>query len=143
MKQSETNEWGLGDYLHVIRRNWLVILLCTVLGAAAGFAYSASRTPLYQSSTTLYVAVRSQSQPGAAELAQGGYYARDAVRSYVDIIDDALILERVIADLDLDMSVGALASMVSASTRPQTVLLNVDVVGPDPRSGGRDRQRGR
>lgn len=132
MKQSETNEWGLGDYLHVVRRNWLVILLCTVLGAAAGFAYSASRTPLYQSSTTLYVAVRSQSQPGAAELAQGGYYARDAVRSYVDIIDDALILERVIADLDLDMSVGALASMVSASTRPQTVLLNVDVVGPDP-----------
>lgn len=120
------------DYVRVTRRNWLAILLCMALGGAAAFAYTATRTPQYQASTTLYVAVRSQSQPGAAELAQGGYYARDAVRSYVDIIDDALILERVIADLDLDMTVGQLAGMVSASTRPQTVVLNVDVTGPDP-----------
>lgn len=132
MRAAETGEWGLRDYLRVLRKHWIAILVCMILGGAAGFAVSAAATPQYRASTTLYVAVRSQSQTGVVELTQGGYYARDAVRSYVDVINDAIVLERVIEDLDLGMSVGELAGMVSASARPQTVLINVDVVGPDP-----------
>ncbi len=132
---SETDENAgleLGDYVRILRKNWLLILLTTILGAAGAGAYSMMSTPLYQASTSLYVSVRSAGDSGVYELTQGGYYARSAVLSYVDAIDSAVVMERVIDDLDLEMTPGELAGMISASSPTDTVLINVDVTGEDP-----------
>lgn len=132
---SETDESAgmeLGEYIRILRKNWLLILLTTVLGAAGAGAYSMLSTPLYQASTSLYVSVRSAGDSGLYELTQGGYYARSAVLSYVDAIDTAVVMDRVIDDLNLDMTPGQLAGMISANSPTDTVLINVTVTGEDP-----------
>lgn len=127
----ETAGLELRDYIRILRKNWLLILLAAVLGTAGAGAFSLLSTPLYQASTTLYVSVRSASESGVSELTQGGSYARSQVLSYADVIGSAVVLERVVEDLKLDMTVAELAEMVSASSPADTVLLEIDVTGPD------------
>lgn len=123
----------LGDYVQILRKNWLLILLSTVLATAAAGAYSFLQTPQYQASTELYVSVRSADADGAvSDLTQGGTYARQAVLSYVDVIETASVLRGVIDDLGLDASVGELREMVSAKSPSDSVLIDIDVLGPDP-----------
>lgn len=115
---SESNETAgleLGDYIRIFRKSWLLILICTVLGAVGAGAFSKMATPLYQASASTYVSVRSADSAGVGELAQGGYYASWAVSSYVDVIESAIVLKPVIDDLNLDMTTAELAGMVSAS----------------------------
>ena len=38
----------LRDYLHILRKNWLIILALTLVGVGAAAAYSLTRTPLYE-----------------------------------------------------------------------------------------------
>lgn len=123
----------LGDYLRILRKNWLLILVATVLGTVGAGVFSLVQTPQYQASTQLYVSVRSANDDGAlSDLTQGGTYARQAVLSYVDVVETASVLGDVIDDLDLDMSVGELRSAVSASSPTNSVLIDIDVTGPDP-----------
>jgi len=130
----ETDAQGLDlrDYLRILRKNWWLVLTSAALGAAGAGIFSLMSTPMYQASTSLYVSVRSQSEGGVSELTQGGTYARQAVLSYVDVVESAIVLEPVITDLGLDMTVDELAGMVSAESPTNTVLINIDVTGPDP-----------
>lgn len=122
----------LADYVRILRKNWLLITLATVLGAVGAGVFSLLSTPQYQASTQLYVSVQSTADDTQiANLTQGGTYARQAVLSYVDIIESASVLDEVIEDLDLDMSTGELRGMVSANSPTNSVLINIDVTGPD------------
>lgn len=122
----------LADYIRVLRRNWLVIALAAVLGVGAGGAVSLLTTPKYEASTQLYVSVRTAAEGGAlSDLTQGGTYARQAVLSYVDVIMSASVLDEVIADLKLTMTAPELREMVAASSPKDSVILNIDVTGPD------------
>lgn len=121
----------LRDYIRILHKNWIIILVLTVLGAGAGAAYSLAQTPQYQSSTQVYVSVRSE---GAAtgDLVQGTTFARQIVASYVEVVPTALVLEPVIEQLGLDMSVGQLAGKVSATAPLNTVNLIISVTDSDP-----------
>lgn len=121
----------LRDYIRILHKNWLIILVLTIAGAGAGAAYSLTRTPLYTSSTQLYVSVRSD---GAAtgDLVQGTNFARQIVASYVEVVPTAIVLQPVIDDLDLDMTVAQLASTIDASAPLNTVNLEINVTGVDP-----------
>ena len=122
----------LRDYLRILHRNWVFILSLTVLGAAAGFGWSALQTPTYEATTELYVSVRSGDSAVVGELAQGTNYARQAVTSFVDVVDSAIVLDRVIDDLDLDVTSAQLARNVSASVNLNSVILSATAVDEDP-----------
>ncbi len=118
----------LRDYIRILHRNWVLILVLTILGGAGGFGFAATQTPLYQSTTRLYVSVQADSaNPATGDLVQGTTFARQIVASYVDVVSSALVLQPVIDDLDLDMSVGALASRVTAEAPLNTVNINITV----------------
>jgi capsular exopolysaccharide synthesis family protein len=114
----------------LIRRSWLLILACTIIGGSVG-AISAFPSPtLYQSSTQLYVSVRNS---GAAwDLAQSTSYARQAVTSYVRVIPTAIVLDPVIEDLGLEMTARGLAGQVSASAPLNTQLITATVTDENP-----------
>lgn len=122
----------LRDYLRILHRNWVFILSLTILGAAAGFGWSALKTPTYEATTELYVSVRSGDSAVVGELAQGTNYARQAVTSFVDVVGSAIVLDRVIDDLDLDVTSAQLARNVSASVNLNSVILSATVVDEDP-----------
>src|SRR5690554_461088 len=87
-------------------------------------------TPQYQSSTQLYVSVRSEgSQTG--ELVQGSTFARQIVASYVDVVRTGVVLDPVIEELNLQVSSGELAEFVTASSPLNTVLINISATSSD------------
>lgn len=124
----------LRDYLRILHRNWVLILILTILGGAGGFGYAATQTPQYQSTTRLYVSVQADSADAATgDLVQGTTFARQIVASYVDVVTSALVLQPVIDELDLDMSVGSLASHVTAEAPLNTVNVNITVTSTGAR----------
>lgn len=116
----------LRDYLRILHRNWILILALTILGGAGAYGYSLLQTPTYEANTQLYVSVRSDSS-GVSELAQGTNFARQAVVSFVDVVDSALVLDRVIDDLNLDTTAQQLARSIEASSPTNSVLISIRV----------------
>ena len=114
----------LRDYLRILHRNWILILALTILGGAGAYGYSLLQSPTYEASTQLYVSVRSDSS-GVSELAQGTNFARQAVVSFVDVVDSALVLDRVIDDLNLDTTAQRLASSIDASSPTNSVIISI------------------
>lgn len=120
----------LRDYLRILHRNWILILAMTILGGAGAFGYSLLQTPSYEASSQLYVSVRSDSS-GISELAQGTSFARQAVVSFVDVVDSAVVLDRVIDDLNLDTTAQKLAGSISASSPQNSVIITIRATAAD------------
>lgn len=116
----------LRDYLRILHRNWILILALTVLGGAGAFGWSLFQTPTYETNTQLYVSVRSDST-GVSELAQGTTFARQAVVSFTDVVDSAIVLDRVINDLNLDTTAQELAKSIDASSATNSVIISLKV----------------
>ncbi|MEJ6013888.1 polysaccharide biosynthesis tyrosine autokinase [Corynebacterium sp. H127] len=112
------------DYVSIIRKNWVLIVVASVLGLVAGAAYSAIVTPEYQSRTQLYVSVRSEAGT-TGDLVQGANYSRQVVNSYVDVIGSSVVLQPVIDELGLEMSASTLAKQVTAVSPNQTALIDI------------------
>lgn len=102
-----------------------------VLGGAGAYGWSLLQKPTYEATTQLYVSVRSDSS-GISELAQGTTFARQAVVSFVDVVDSALVLDRVIDDLNLTTSAEQLASSVHASSPSNSVIITINVTNTNP-----------
>lgn len=120
----------LRDYITLLRRSWLVIVACTIVGGSLG-AISALTTPTtYHASTQLWISV---SNTGAAsDLAQSTNFARQAVASYVQVIPTAIVLDPVISELGLNGDSQQLASHVSATAPTDSRVITVAVSQREP-----------
>ncbi|SIR78391.1 polysaccharide biosynthesis tyrosine autokinase [Microbacterium sp. RURRCA19A] len=121
----------LRDYLRILHRNWILLLSLTVLGGAGAYGLSLLQTPSYEATTQLYVSVRTDTS-GVSELAQGTNFARQAVASFVDVVDSAVVLDRVIDDLNLNLTPQALAKSINASTPVNSVVISITTTNSDP-----------
>jgi capsular exopolysaccharide synthesis family protein len=122
----------LRDYLRILHKSWILIVTCMLLGVAAASAVSIFATPKYVSSTELYVSVRSGVDAATGDLVQGTSFARQAVTSYVSVVNSTRVLQPVIDDLNLDLSPQQLSSVVSASSPLNTVIIEITVTHDDP-----------
>ena len=122
----------LKEYVRILHKSWILILSCILLGLAGGAITSILATPKYVASTQLYVSVQAAAGAATGDLVQGTSYARQAVISYVDVVNSAIVLDEVIAELKLDMTAAQLAQAVTSSSPPDTVLLNITVTDSDP-----------
>lgn len=121
----------LRDYLRILHGNWILILSLTILGGTGAYTYALLQTPTYEADTQLYVSVRSDNS-GVSELAQGTNFARQAVISFVDVVDSAVVLDRVIDDLRLDMTAQELAQSIQATSATNSVIITVRVSNESP-----------
>ncbi|TFC91999.1 polysaccharide biosynthesis tyrosine autokinase [Cryobacterium sp. TMT4-31] len=122
----------LKDYLRIFHKSWILILALTLFGVAAAAGLSIATTPTYVANTQLYVSVKSSADAGSGDLVAGTSFARQAVTSYVDVVNSAIVLDQVISDLDLDFTAAELAEMVESSSPLNTVLIDVSVSNSDP-----------
>lgn len=120
----------LHDYMAILRRSWPVILIATIVGTLIALGLSLAMTPVYQATSQLFVSVKSAGAAGDAYT--GGLFVQQRVKSYVDVVDSPAVLEPVIEELGLDSTYIGLASQVSATTPPNTVLLNVSATDTSP-----------
>src|SRR5690606_9548990 len=104
-------------------KNWILILVLTVVGVGGGAGYAFLQEPKYVATTQLYVSVRT-SGAATGDLVQGTTFARQMVTSYVDIVDTALVLDPVIEELGLNQTSFELGERVTATTPLNTVLID-------------------
>ena len=120
------------DYVRTIQRRWLMIAICFVVGLAVAAGLVVFMAPTYQASARLFVST--QAVGTAAEAFQGSSYTQQRIQSYVEVISDPIVLDPVIEELGLDVSVDELGRRVSAVVIPDTVLLEITVTDASPQA---------
>ncbi|MGK0716083.1 polysaccharide biosynthesis tyrosine autokinase [Leucobacter sp. W1153] len=120
----------LRDYIRVLRKNWLLIVVITLIGVGAAAAYSLTRTPLYESTSKVFVSA--QGTQSVAELQQGNSFTQARVSTYVSLVSTQTVLVPVIGELELNTSSEELAEKVNASAALNTLIINITVSDADP-----------
>ena len=98
----------LREYLRVLRRRWLLIVACLLLGTAIGALIIIRSTPQYASTARLFVST--PSSDANAQAYQGGLFSQQRVTAYADLIKGSTVAEKVIAKLQLDETPAALVA---------------------------------
>ncbi|MGP3535778.1 polysaccharide biosynthesis tyrosine autokinase [Microbacterium sp. RD1] len=120
----------LSDYIRILRKNWLVIVATTLIGIAVAAGYSLTRTPMFEASSRVFVST--QAGGTVAELQQGGSFALQRVGTYVQLAETPIVLNPVIAELDLDGTADSLAAQITASSPLNSFLIDISVQDADP-----------
>lgn len=120
----------LRDYARILRRNWILILVLTLIGLMAGGAMSALIRPTYTATTQLFVSI--QNSGTVVELQQGNTFSQARVQSYVKTVTTPVVLQPAIDALGLDVTSQELSKRVVASTDLNTVLINISVSDASP-----------
>ncbi|WP_442973009.1 polysaccharide biosynthesis tyrosine autokinase [Rhodococcus sp. NBC_00294] len=103
-----------------------MIVLTTVIAAAASLVFSLVSTPVYEACTRLYVSTGSSSS-SVTEVYQGNLASQQRVASYTQLLGGESVAQRTIDSLGLSMSPSALASKVRTTSSPDTVLIDTCV----------------
>lgn len=119
----------LTDYLRIVRRRWVWIVVAAIVCVAAAAGVTALQTKEYASSARLFVSTSSGS---SSELFQGGQFSQERVQSYADLVSSRELAQQVIKDLGLSMKPTELAGEVSATVATNTVNLTITATDPDP-----------
>lgn len=118
------------DFLKLLRTRWIIICVTIATAVLVAVAVNVFTTPLYEASTRLFVSTTSGTS--ATEIYQGNRYSQERVVSYTELLMGETLAQRTIDKLDLDMTADDLQENVKASSKPDTVLIDVAVVDPSP-----------
>lgn len=121
----------LSDYVRVLRKGWLLILVLAVLGVGAGAAYSLAKAPTYTANSQVFVST--QTTGNANDLLQGQNYSQDRITSYAGLVTTPSVLQPVIVGLHLGVTPSQLAKQVSATAPLNTTLLQITAKSADPK----------
>lgn len=116
--------------MKVLRTRWLTVFLTTLVSVLAAIAYTLTTTPQYQASTQLYVSTSSGSSIN--ELYQGSLLSQERVASYTQLLMGETLAQRTVDRLNLDMPAKALKAKVKATSKLNTVLIDVSVLDTSP-----------
>ncbi|MFC4243335.1 polysaccharide biosynthesis tyrosine autokinase [Gryllotalpicola reticulitermitis] len=119
----------LSDYIRVLRKGWLFILVFVVVGVGIAAAYSLAKAPTYTASAQVFVST--ETSDNANDLAQGQNYTQDRITSYVGLVTTPSVLQPVIVGLHLDLTPIELAKQVSAAAPLNTTLLEITAKSSD------------
>lgn len=121
---------NIQEFVKLLRTRWVVILITALITILGSVAYTLTQTPLYQASTRLFVS----NTPGtsASELYNSSRYSQDRVLSYTQLIMGETLAQRTVDRLGLDTSAAAVRAKVTASAKPNTVLIDVSVLDASP-----------
>ena len=118
------------DVLSLLRTVWkrkFLVLFFSLLTAILALGYSLYvATPMYQSTTRIYVVNRQQQDnPGLTnqDLQAGTYLVKD----YKEIILSQDVMNRVVSNLELDLSTSQLTSKINVTVPADTRIVSISV----------------
>ncbi len=118
------------QFLLVLRRRWrtVVAVLVVTMGVATGINLLV--TPQYQSKAQIFLSVdvRDTTDAYAALL-----FTNNRATSYADLAESTELADRVINQLDLDMTPGQLAGKIDAEVVESTALIDITVTDTNAR----------
>ena len=129
------NPMNSGDYIDLLelakelRKKIVLIIVCAILGGAVMGVYSFFiATPIYQSTSKLYILSKTTSITSLADIQVGSSLASD----YVELIKSRPVVLTVIKDMNLDMSYDAMVNNLIVENVSDTRLVKITVSDTDP-----------
>ena len=113
---------------HLLRHWWKIILSAILVGVIFLAWTLFMITPLYSSTSILYVVSASTSITSLSDLQIGSYLTTD----YIEVVSGRPVLDQVIENLGLDMEYDELYGKVTLTNPDDSRLLEITVVDPDP-----------
>ncbi|WP_158580698.1 polysaccharide biosynthesis tyrosine autokinase [Cellulomonas rhizosphaerae] len=120
----------LDEYLLALRKRWLVIGVLGIIGGLLGYGYAQSITPAFKATANVFVSVNQGDTAG--DLVQGSTFVQNSIASFGKLASMPVVLDPVIADLDLDVSAKALGRQVSADNPLNTFILAISTTDANP-----------
>lgn len=115
----------LRGFLRLLRTRWVTVCVTLLAAVAGAVSVTLLTTPLYQASTRLFVSTTSGAS--ANELYQGNLFSQQRVLSYTELLQGQTLAQRTIDKLGLNETAAALSGNVTATAKPDTVLIEVKV----------------
>ena len=119
----------LGDYLGILRRRWLGVLIIALTALALASAVTLAMPKKYTATTRLFIAVAGES---ATDLAQGSNFAAKQMSSYAEVATSPRVLAPVIQQLGLRTTSDELAESVEVTAPADTVILEIAATDRNP-----------
>jgi capsular polysaccharide biosynthesis protein len=117
-------EIDLVELFYAILSRWAIILLSTVVLATVAYCYGRFMvTPVYSSTSALYVLSKSTSITSMADIQVGANLTND----YMVVVKGRPVLEQVIENLGLQMNYDTLKNKVSVKNEDNTRILTISV----------------
>lgn len=113
-----------------LRSSWWLLLVGLILCAGAALGLGLATTPVYTSSTQLFVSTTNSTT--ISDLSQGSAFSEARVTSYAQLLTGPDLARKVIDRLGLKMSPPQLSGEITATATTATVLINVNVTDTSP-----------
>lgn len=137
MKASEEQGVTLADLMMMIRKHVIMVIVVFVVVVAAVAAYTFT-TPKKYSATAELLAMSGQGAVGEANGNSASQYS--AISSYLNsqiviypqLAKTETVLDSVIDDLNLDMTVDEVAALITVSNPSDTLMVDITAETPEP-----------
>lgn len=115
-------------FLDVLRRRSKLMVAVVLVAVALAAAATWLVTPVYQSTSRIYVSAPDSTTNGAAA---GGVLSEQRVAAYVEIVDSSLLADKVSTQLGLNETLREMRDKVSAKAVGETSVLEINVRDTD------------
>ena len=116
--------------LSMLRRRWVVLVVCVLAGVGGALAHTKTTHKLYRSTARLFVNI--PAAQSTQEALQGVQLSSQLIQSYADIVTSRTTAEEIRQRLDLNESPGQIASKLSAAPTPNTLIISISATDRDP-----------
>ena len=124
---------ALRDYIHILRKGWILLLAFVVAGVLGGVIASIASPTIYSSSVKAVISVATPEGATVAELTQANVIAQQKTIEYVIVATTAKVLEPVVKRLQLTTSPEALAARITVSSPLNSDVIVIAATSPHPR----------
>jgi capsular polysaccharide biosynthesis protein len=114
----------------MLSRFWVILFAGILVGICALIYTKATTTPVYTSSTKIYILNKGEDANAvdSSALALSATLAND----YAQLIKDRTVMESVVSELELSMSAEELANRVAVTLPDSGRIVKISVSDPDP-----------
>ncbi|GAB6155695.1 Wzz/FepE/Etk N-terminal domain-containing protein [Desulfosporosinus burensis] len=129
-------EIELRQYWEVLQKRWIIVVALPLIAAlTSGVISFFVIKPVYQASTTMIVGKKaSESGQAAVQMLDNSVLQANLqlAKTYAAIAQSRTVEQNVINDLDLELTVAELDSMISINPVKTTEILEIQVMNTDP-----------
>ncbi|CAN5254097.1 hypothetical protein BH11ACT5_BH11ACT5_22660 [soil metagenome] len=119
------------EYFGVLRRGWALVVLGLLIGIAGGVAANAIQPRTY-AATSREILTNSEATGDLTQSLQASNLAEGRIASYVLVATSGLVLQPVIDELKLDMTVQELAGHLAVVAPPSTLIVEITATAATP-----------
>lgn len=118
-------------YARAIRKRWKIVLATLLIALGLAGLMTALTAKTYQSTVSFFVSTSDTSDSN--QLAQGGTFTQQRVKSYTQLVTTPKVLGPVADQLHVKGGADAIRPLVSAKAATDTVMIDVAVTSTDPK----------